>query len=174
MKFEDWISNIIEQKLKMKCTKIEIDNITKEIIDEYSQMKNISFVNKENEIVLVDLNEVLYINEYKKNMFMFYTHEGAYELFNKNIDISSLINENFIQMDKSILVNMTKVKKYNSFYGDVYFDDVIDESSIRVRVLFKSIEVVKRKLGKDKNIYNEDDTLYSPLSNNKKKYTLFH
>ena len=158
----------------MKCSKMEIENITKEIIDEYSQMKNISFVNKENEIVLIDMNDVLYITEFKKSVYSFYTKVGEYELFNKNIDIQYLINENFVQLDRSILVNMAQVKKYNSYYGDIYFEDVVDESSIRVRVLIKSInEIVKKKLGKENNLYNEDDTLYAPLSG-KKKYNLFN
>ncbi|MEK3917227.1 LytTR family transcriptional regulator DNA-binding domain-containing protein [Paenibacillus sp. FSL H7-0331] len=162
------LKSLMHEKLENKCDDDEINDLTRSIADHFKNTKNIQFLNEFNELILIDIENVLYVYEKNKNIYSFVTKEEEYELLNKNINLNVLLNDNFYQLDKKHIVNLNQVKLYNSYMGVVYFgEDINDASTKSLRVAIKAVtEIVRKIKGKEKDLYSENDitAIYTPRS----------
>jgi DNA-binding LytR/AlgR family response regulator len=163
--FNKLIKRIIRDKLSLTCNEIQAEELVNCIMSEIDKNKFIQFLDEKNSLIWVSIEDVFYIYEKQKNIYAFVTLNQEYELLNKNIDISAIITEDFYQLDKKTVVNIKSVKWYDSYMGIIYFsDDTNEKDAKKLRVAIKSIDIVKRKLGKekDKSFIKNSSDIYCP------------
>jgi DNA-binding LytR/AlgR family response regulator len=95
----------------------------------------------ETELVMLDLKEVLYINIEKRNI-VYHTLEQKYVHLSTLSDMADHLTENgFDLLDKTNLVNMNKIKKFDSKQGKIYFEENPTRSS-----KFATVAFMKQKM----------------------------
>ncbi|MFD2613699.1 LytTR family transcriptional regulator DNA-binding domain-containing protein [Paenibacillus gansuensis] len=76
-----------------------------------------------NELVMLDLNEVLFINIESRNI-VYHTSQGKFYQITTLSELSEhLQDQGFDTLDKTNLVNMNKIKNLDSKYGKLYFEE---------------------------------------------------
>jgi hypothetical protein len=95
----------------------------------------------ESELVLLDLNDVLYINIEKRNIVYHTLDKKYYHLSTLSDLYDHFFDNGFDLLDKTNLVNLNKIKKLDSKQGKVYFEENPTENSKYATVAF-----IKQKL----------------------------
>jgi DNA-binding LytR/AlgR family response regulator len=95
------------------------------------------------ELVELDLKEVLYINIEDRNI-VYHTMEGKYYQISKLSELDEHLFElGFDLLDKTNLVNMNKVKHFDSKFGKIFFE----QSPTRMSK-YASVAAIQQKLRK--------------------------
>ncbi|GAA3401357.1 LytTR family DNA-binding domain-containing protein [Paenibacillus hodogayensis] len=95
----------------------------------------------ETELVMLDLNDVLYINIEKRNI-VYHTLDDKYLHLSTLTELyDHLFDNGFDLLDKTNLVNLHKIKKLDSKQGKIYFEEAPSDDSKYATVAF-----IKQKL----------------------------
>jgi DNA-binding LytR/AlgR family response regulator len=95
------------------------------------------------ELVELDLKEVLYINIEDRNI-VYHTMEGKYYQISKLSELDEHLFElGFDLLDKTNLVNMNKVKHFDSKFGKIFFEETPSRTS-----KYASVAAIQQKLRK--------------------------
>ncbi|WP_158289309.1 LytTR family transcriptional regulator DNA-binding domain-containing protein [Paenibacillus flagellatus] len=78
---------------------------------------------QETELVLLDLNDVLYINIEKRNIVYHTLDEKYYHMSTLSELYDHFFDNGFDLLDKTNLVNLNKIKKLDNKQGKVYFEE---------------------------------------------------
>jgi DNA-binding LytR/AlgR family response regulator len=162
------IKGMLLNRLAKKCTNDEIDLLSDQLINFYQENKLIPLKNVSNEIVWINIEEILYIIKSKKQ-FEYHTINSMYLHYNKdNMDIEDLLfNENFIMCDSKLVVNVPRVKKYDSYKNILYFEESISQSSKKVITIQERIKMFKKILGLENDVVEPENLIYTPNYNKK-------
>jgi len=96
------------------------------------------------ELVELDLQEVLYINIEDRNI-VYHTADNKYYQISKLSELEEHFYPlGFDLLDKTNLVNMNKVKYFDSKYGKIFFETYPTKSS-----KFASVAAIQQKLRKN-------------------------
>lgn len=95
----------------------------------------------ETELVMLDLNDVLYINIEKRNIVYHTLDQKYFHLSTLSEMADHLFDNGFDLLDKTNLVNMNKIKKLDDKQGKIYFEEAPSSSS-----KFATIAFIKQKL----------------------------
>lgn len=103
----------IDEKYKDVTVGVKAPALTQDIEKIVSMLRMIDMqiaVKKEDEIILLDTAQILYIEAVERNTFV-YTKDDCYESNLKLYEIEQeLLNQGFIRISKQSIVNLKKVK----------------------------------------------------------------
>lgn len=88
------------------------------------------------ELVMLDLNDVLYINIEKRNIVYHTMDEKYYHLSTLSELYDHFFDSGFDLLDKTNLVNLNKIKKLDNKQGKIYFEDQPSADSKYATVAF--------------------------------------
>ena len=95
----------------------------------------------ESELVLLDLDEVLYIKIENRNI-VYHTHTEKYLHISTLSDLEDhLFPYGFDMLDKTNIVNMNRIKKMDYKHGNVYFEETPTKDS-----KYASVAFIKQKM----------------------------
>jgi DNA-binding LytR/AlgR family response regulator len=95
-------------------------------------------------LVLVDLNDVAYIKIEKRNI-VYHTIDDQFNHISTLSELEEhLSHQGFDLLDKTNLVNMSKIKKMDDKHGNIYFEEEPTKDS-----KFASVAFIKQKLFKE-------------------------
>ncbi|ANE48602.1 hypothetical protein SY83_22520 [Paenibacillus swuensis] len=97
-----------------------------------------------NELVMLDLNEVLFINIESRNIVYHTSNEKFYQITTLSELSEHLREQSFDILDKTNLVNMNKIKSLDSKYGKLYFEENPTSGST-----FASVSALQQKIKKN-------------------------
>jgi DNA-binding LytR/AlgR family response regulator len=163
--FNKLIEKIIKEKLNLTHDEIQVEEIVSCIMSEINNTNCVQFLDENNSVIMVNMEDVLYVYEKSKNIYSFVTLEKEYELLNKNIKIGSILSESFYQLDKKTVVNINLIKWYDSYMGNLYFScDPNIKDAKKLQVAICSMEIVEKHLGKEKDISlsSKANYIYAP------------
>lgn len=160
--FKQSLKNLFTNILSEKCTESEISTLTEQVVLEHDRNKEIVVLSRDGTPTWVNIQEIYYVEKPKKEAIL-HTKKGVYYHKCKEYDILELIEKinGFALCDTRTYVNKDLVKKYDSYMEVIYFDDVIDESTVRLRILQNRIKIFKDKLGNENDI-NIKDSVFLP------------
>jgi DNA-binding LytR/AlgR family response regulator len=96
------------------------------------------------ELVLLDLNEVLYIN-IENRCIAYHTREETFHHIATLTELEEhLGEEGFDLLDKTNIVNMNQIRYLDEPHGNIYFDEEPDKHS-----KFASVALIKQKVLKN-------------------------
>lgn len=147
----------LKKKVGHKLTDEEILMVINDVIEEVQESKTIPLLNQQNEIEWIHIQEIYTVESTKKNV-VFTTQKGTYHQLNDKTSLSKfLLDHNFALTDRSQMVNISLVKKYDSYMGRVYFEDHITPETPYAQVSMRVFDLLKKQkhLGKENDIADE-------------------
>lgn len=111
----------------------------------------------------VTLDSILFFKKYDDHESIIRTRSDIYKnpfIFN---ELGTILNGNgFENFDRTLFVNASFIRKYDSSRFIIYFDDHIDKDSIYIDFYTKKLPYLKKLVGSANDIAHESG-LYSPL-----------
>lgn len=103
----------IDEKYKELAVDIKAPKLTKDIEKMISLMRMIDMqlaVKKENEIILLEANQILYIEAVDRKTFV-YTEDDFYEIDLRLYEVEQqLTNQGFVRISKTHILNLKKIQ----------------------------------------------------------------
>ncbi|MFC5469928.1 LytTR family transcriptional regulator DNA-binding domain-containing protein [Cohnella suwonensis] len=94
--------------------------------------------NNEGEVIMMDMQDVRYIQT-EDGTVVFYTDKGRFYPLVPSLNLYEKWTEglDFFRLDRTNLVNMRKISRFDERHGVVYFDknETIDEQSATVAIM---------------------------------------
>jgi Response regulator of the LytR/AlgR family len=97
------------------------------------------------EVIMMDMSDVLYI-QIEDGAVVFYCKQGRFyplvpslSMYHKHLESTG-----FLRLDRTNLVNMSKVRAFDEDRGVVYFEDEAKPSSMKATVAFMNISKLKK------------------------------
>jgi len=96
--------------------------------------------NNNSEVILMDMTDVLYI-QIEDGAVVFYTDEGRFYPLVPSLSMYAKHTEafGFHRLDRTNLVNMSKIKAFDEHRGIVYFDEAAEPAGPSATVAFMNI-----------------------------------
>jgi hypothetical protein len=120
--------------------------------------------------VILDVDDVLYLCDHKKNRVEIVTIDASYIYSNKsNNDLLEILNKNhnnFKFINTSSMVNINKIKMYDYFLKRLYFTS---DKSKCVNTTVAAMEQIKKVLGKQLDI-SQDTSIVGEYSQIRKSH----
>lgn len=108
-----------------------------------------------NNIHWIPLSDICYCALDGKSI-TYYTKDTVYYHIRTLEELATSFKpEGFDKLDRVNLVQIDNITFYDSEFGKVYFDDVIDTHSLYATVSSNYMRKIKQKLGPDKDIANK-------------------
>lgn len=164
MLLNNWLARLLQEKLEGKCNKEEIADIISSIVQRQYQEDMIQFVRKEDyKVCTYTVRDIIAVEELKRGKYFSFVIKGwKFEdcyLANKKFDRDDLFkimnkhSDEFTQVDSKTLVKLSKVNRYNSDNGQLFFDiPGEDTKEIMMQANMSSMRLVRREVGLDRDI----------------------
>jgi DNA-binding LytR/AlgR family response regulator len=162
------IKNILMNALNQNCTVDEIDSLSDKMVNFYQENKLIPLKNDQNEIVWVNIEDIIYIQKLK-NKIEYHTIDASYLHHNKDqLEIEDLVfNHNFMMGDSRVVVNIPRVKKFDSYKMTLFFEDDVTQDSKKIITTQERLKMFKKILGSENDIVEKDNLAFTPNYNKK-------
>lgn len=136
---------------------IELTNI---LLKKCQNTTSIIVPQGDNRFSIINTDEILYISNKEKDYTVFATLKNTYYKKIKNYEILHFIEKNnsdFRLLNSNLLVNIPKIKMYDSYYRKIYFSE-----DIYINVTGSAMDnIIKRNLSKSYDMYeNQDFTMW--------------
>jgi DNA-binding LytR/AlgR family response regulator len=119
--------------------------------------------NGESELVLLDLDDVIYIRVENRNL-VYHTIDDRYEHISTLSDLEQHLHAyGFDLTDKTNLVNMNKIKKLDQKHGKLYFEEHPDAKSKYATVAFMKLKMYGKQIQRI-IANNTDSSMEFPMS----------
>jgi len=98
------------------------------------------------EMVLIDIEDVLYINIENRSI-VYHTREETFHHLSTLSDLDEYLgDQGFDMLDKTNIVNMSQVKYLDETNGNIYFDEEPNKGSPFASVAFIKQKVLKKEI----------------------------
>lgn len=112
----------------------------------------------ENPTVIVEgihIPDIYYVREVKANEVEVQTEEAMCVHDNRRYQLMELLSKNndFLMLDKNLLVNKTKIRSYHSYMETICFNtDYDSKDAIKIRIVGIKMQMIK-KMFPDRDVY---------------------
>ena len=119
------ITDILRKELDGKYS--NVDQLIEKINNEITLSDALLMCDSEANTHVMSINDFIWI-ECRKGKHYFHTLDNVYTLCDGNIQLSSIISKDFIEVRRNVLANLSKVVKYHSYHLVLYFSDQKEHS----------------------------------------------
>lgn len=138
----------IDEKYSDIAVEVKAPRLTQDIEKLISLMRMINMqiaVKKEDEIILLDTDKILYIEAVERNTFV-YTKDASYESDLKLYQVEQeLLEQDFIRISKQCILNLRKIKSLKADINRKIRVTLVNEEQIIVSRMYA--EELRKRLG---------------------------
>ncbi|MGN0424954.1 MAG: LytTR family DNA-binding domain-containing protein [Acetatifactor sp.] len=138
----------IDEKYSEIAVEVKAPRLTQDIEKIISLMRMINMqiaVKKEDEIILLDTDKILYIEAVERNTFV-YTKDASYESDLKLYEVEQeLLEQNFIRISKQCIINLRKIKSLKADINRKIRVTLVNDEQIIVSRMYA--EELRNRLG---------------------------
>ncbi|MEK8132962.1 hypothetical protein WMW72_34295 [Paenibacillus filicis] len=157
----DWIKHRVSSELQTADSEV-VKQLLKNFED--SLKTSIQFIDLESNFIVIEHNDVFYVTIDRAKRQRIVT--SRYGTFITKEEILENIEgvEDFASLGKTLVVNMSNIKKYHSHNGTLFFDlDALHS----VQIQLKLIPYVIKQVGQENDLYSPLNYQYAPLNTKK-------
>lgn len=138
----------IDEKYSDIAVEVKAPRLTQDIEKIVSLMRMINMqiaVKKEDEVILLDTDKILYIEAVERNTFV-YTKDASYESDLKLYEVEQqLVEQDFIRISKQCILNLRKIKSLKADINRKIRVTLVNDEQIIVSRMYA--EELRKRLG---------------------------
>lgn len=138
----------IDEKYSEIAVEVKAPRLTQDIEKIISLMRMINMqiaVKKEDEVILLDTDKILYIEAVERNTFV-YTKDASYESDLKLYEVEQqLVEQDFIRISKQCILNLRKIKSLKADINRKIRVTLVNDEQIIVSRMYA--EELRKRLG---------------------------